>query len=208
MGVRELIERLFPSGPGGAARHPEWLVVGLGNPGRKYAGTRHNVGWAVIDVIAQRLDVRFKKSGGTAEVAEAELADVPFLLVRPTTYVNRSGDSVSNQIRRNNLGADRLVVIYDDLNLEPGRVRIRKKGGAGGHNGMKSVQAAIGTDEFARIRLGVGRPEDPSKQVEHVLGRMRPDEKEKIDSSVARAADAVEAILKDGIDQAMNRYNA
>ena len=208
MDAASLIQKLFPRGSGGARQPVEWIVAGLGNPGSQYRDTRHNVGWWSLDDLASRGRSRFKASGASIETAEIEIEGKRVLLVRPLTYVNRSGDALRHVMRKHHVGTDHLIVIYDDLNLETGKVRIRQKGGAGGHNGMKSIISTLATEEFARIRIGVGRPADSSEQVDYVLGRMAPRERDIVRAAATRAADAAQAAMQDGLDTAMNRFNS
>ncbi len=202
-----LIQKLFPRGSGGARQPVEWLIAALGNPGPKYKNTRHNVGWWSLDDLATDASVQLSAQGADSETGEAEFGGKQVLLVRPLTYVNRSGNAVKHLMRKHNLEPDHLIVIYDDLNLDPGKVRIRPKGGAGGHNGMKSVISALGTEDFIRIRIGVGRPIDSSEQVDYVLGKMAPRERELVRDAASRAATAAKTTITEGIEAAMNRYN-
>lgn len=207
MDASSLIQKLFPRGAGGARQQVSWLVAGLGNPGPKYKDTRHNVGWWTLGDLAERGRAKFKSSGANAETAEIEVNEEIVLLLRPLTFVNRSGDAVRHLMRKHQVEADHLIVIYDDLNLEPGKIRMRKQGGAGGHNGMKSIISSLATEEFARIRIGVGRPATSDEQVDYVLGRMAPQERAAVRAAAGRAADAVEATIHEGMDTAMNRFN-
>lgn len=207
MDAASLIQKLFPRGSGGAHEPVEWLIVGLGNPGPKYKNTRHNVGWWSIDDLAENSGVQLKSSSANSESAEAKLDNVTVLLVRPLTYVNRSGDAIRHLMRKHHIETDHLIVIYDDLNLEPGKVRIRSKGGAGGHNGMKSVISSLGTEEFTRIRIGVGRPASSSEQVDYVLGTMAPQERKVVRDAATRAAEAAKVTVTQSVETAMNRFN-
>ena len=207
MDAASLIEKLFPRGSGGAPGET-WLVVGLGNPGPKYKDTRHNVAWWALDELADRAGVKFGKRTGDAETAEAQIGEGSALLVRPMTYVNLSGRAVRAAMRKRNVPVERVIVISDDINLDPGRIRIRAKGGAGGHNGLKSIIDTLGTNEFARIRIGVGMPPTPDAQVDYVLGKMPPKERDLVQDAARRAADAVEAAIREGLQEAMNRFNA
>lgn len=207
MDAASLIQKLFPRGSGGARQAAGWLIAGLGNPGPRYRDTRHNVGWWALDDLCAARGGKFKKAGAGAETGEIEVGGERILLVRPLTYVNRSGEAVRHLMRKHHVGPERLIVIYDDLNLEPGQVRIRAKGGAGGHNGMKSIISALGTEEFARIRIGVGRPVSSGEQVDYVLSKMTPQERETVRSAARRAAEAAETAVLEGIDTAMNRFN-
>jgi PTH1 family peptidyl-tRNA hydrolase len=166
------------------------------------------VGWWSLDDLAERSRAQFKASGANAETAEVEINSSRVVLIRPMTYVNRSGDALRHLMRKHHVDAAHVIVIYDDLNLEPGKVRIRKQGGAGGHNGMKSIISTLGTDEFVRIRIGVGRPAVSGEQVDYVLGRMAPRERKLVRDASTRAADAAEAAVRDGLDFAMNRFNS
>jgi PTH1 family peptidyl-tRNA hydrolase len=208
MDAASLIQKLFPRGSGGAQGSVQWIVIGLGNPGPKYRDTRHNVGWWVIDDLAARNKTEVKSAGSNVDSVEIDCGGQRVLIARPLTFVNRSGDALRYLMRKHSVTADRMIVIYDDLNLAPGKIRIRKQGGAGGHNGMKSVIDSLGTNEFARIRLGIGRPMESGQQVDYVLGRMPPQERDLVRSASTRAADAVESVIADGIDNAMNRFNA
>ncbi len=207
MDAARLIQKLFPRGSGGAQKPVEWLIAGLGNPGPKYRNTRHNVGWWSLDDLAERTGSQLKATGANSETADTEIEGTRVLLARPLTYVNRSGDALRSLLRKHRIGPDRLIVIFDDLNLEPGKLRIRSKGGAGGHNGMKSIIASLGTEEFARMRIGVGRPAASGEQVDYVLGTMAPKERELVRDAARRAADAAVVAVTDGIENAMNRYN-
>lgn len=183
------------------------LVVGLGNPGRKYARTRHNVGFEVIDELARRAGVEFRHSWRVpADLADAEIAGSRVVLVKPRTYMNRSGDAVGPLARRKGWGAGDVLAVVDDVDLECGRLRLRKDGSAGGHNGLKSLIEALGSQGFPRVRVGIGR-DTGGEMVDHVLGTFRPEERKVMDEAVARAADAVESAIADGMDRAMNRFN-
>jgi PTH1 family peptidyl-tRNA hydrolase len=182
------------------------LVVGLGNPGRRYAGTRHNVGFDVIDTLAKRARVSVKKKVAQALVGEAVLNGEEVLLVKPQTFMNLSGQAVGDLARRFRVKPEDVLVIYDDLDLPTGKIRIRPKGSAGGHNGMKSIIHCLGTQEFPRIRIGIGSAGDDT--VDYVLSRFSRKDREVIDRSIELAADAVETFISDGIDAAMNRFNA
>lgn len=188
------------------ARKP-LIVVGLGNPGPRYRGTRHNVGAVCIDELARRAGVQLSNRVREAEVAESDLAGARAVLARPVVYVNESGRAVRNVMKRFNAGPDRLLVIVDDMNLALGKVRLRPGGSAGGHNGLKSVSSVVGTNEYARLRIGIGRPQPGQDPVDHVLGRFRPDERNAIQEAVVRAADAVEAVQRVGVQDAMNEFN-
>jgi PTH1 family peptidyl-tRNA hydrolase len=189
-----------------SARKP-LIVVGLANPGAKYRGTRHNVGAMCVDELARRAGARLENKVRDTELAETEIGEAPAIIARPITFVNESGKSVQNVLRKFNAEPDRLLLVVDDMDLKIGRLRLRAGGSSGGHNGLKSVRQVTGTDDFPRLRIGVGRPPAGSDPIQHVLGRFRPDEREPIEAAVNRAADAVEAIQREGLDKAMETYN-
>jgi PTH1 family peptidyl-tRNA hydrolase len=178
------------------------VVVGLGNPGLSYAGTRHNIGFMVLDRWAKRAGFRFRRDG-RAEVARHE--GVYYL--KPLTYMNLSGEAVGPFLRRYGIAPAATLVIVDDLDLEPGQIRIRPRGSSGGHNGLKSLIAALGTSEFPRLRVGIGRPPEGQDPVAWVLGRWPRSERPLWNERLERAVDALEAILTEGLEAAMTRYN-
>jgi peptidyl-tRNA hydrolase, PTH1 family len=184
------------------------LVVGLGNPGKRYAGTRHNVGFEAVEQLARQGQVSWRRSWRfSAELAEVTVAEERLLLCRPTTFMNRSGLAVGPILRKKGFALADLIVIVDDTELDCGRIRIRRRGSAGGHNGLKSMIAVLGSDEFARIRIGVGGRPGERAMIEHVLSGFAPDDREKVDQAIARAVAAVACMIKDGLDKAMNEYN-
>ncbi len=178
--------------------------MGLGNPGRRYRGTRHNVGFEVVDRLARRWGASFRAEGA-AEVAQAQVGGMPVLLAKPLTYMNRSGDAVRELVGRWGLSAADVLVVYDDMDLPVGTLRVRARGSSGGHRGMASVLEALGTLEVARVRVGIGRP--GSHPVDHVLSRFPRGERAEVDEALDRAADAVEVALREGIQRAMDRFN-
>ena len=180
-------------------------IVGLGNPGAEYAATRHNVGFEVVDELARRWNVKLKKWRKVGTLALAKDHDA--LLMEPATFMNLSGKAVLRvgSFYKVNL-ADWLIVV-DDVNLPLGRVRMRKMGSAGGHNGLKSVIQHLGPD-FARLRIGVGRGDPKWDLADHVLARFEPEERRSVEEAIGRAADAVEMFVAEGIEPAMNRFNA
>jgi PTH1 family peptidyl-tRNA hydrolase len=182
------------------------LVAGLGNPGRQYERTRHNVGWMVVDELARRRDGSFRSkfAGQLAEVRDGELR---LALLKPETYMNVSGRSVSEAARFFKVEPGALLVVHDDVDLEPGRLQARLGGGLAGHNGLRSIAEVLGTQEFLRLRIGVGRPArgDRRPVAEYVLSAFEPDVD--VESLVSRAADAVEAMARDGLEAAQSRYN-
>jgi PTH1 family peptidyl-tRNA hydrolase len=183
------------------------IVVGLANPGAKYRGTRHNVGAMLVDELARRAGARLENKVRDTELVETEIGEAPVIIAKPITFVNDSGKSVRNILRKFNTEPDRLLLVVDDMDLNIGRLRLRAGGSSGGHNGLKSVQQLIGTGEFPRLRIGVGRPPAGSDPIKHVLGRFRPDERRVIDDALNRSADAVEVIQREGLDKAMEIFN-
>lgn len=180
-----------------------FLVLGLGNPGDRYRQTRHNVGFQVVEILAARRDLAF---GG--EVCGALLAEREDLcLALPQTFMNRSGHAARCLSEREGFQPRGILVVVDDVNLALGRLRIRRRGSAGGHRGLESVMESLGTDDFARLRLGVGASGEDGDLVEHVLGPFQDDELETVEEMVRRAADACEVWLREGVDEAMNKFN-
>jgi PTH1 family peptidyl-tRNA hydrolase len=188
------------------------LVVGLGNPGPEFEGTRHNVGADVVTLLAERHHARLRAEKGLhAQASTVRIHDRPVLLAIPSTYVNESGLAVTNLVRRAGLGPDglgrRLVVVHDELDLPPGRVKIKAGGGSAGHNGLKSIDSHLKTNDYVRVRIGIGKPPGRQPGADFVLKRPAAAERELLAVAVAEAADAVEAVLADGVEAAMNRVN-
>ena len=185
-----------------------FLIAGLGNPGRQYEKTRHNMGFDTIDELVDRHRI---PQGGIAHKAmygKGMIAGEKVLAVKPLTYMNLSGESLREWVNYYKLDPEtEMVVIYDDIDLDPGQIRIRKKGSAGGHNGIKSIIAQLGTQNFYRIKVGVGAKPRGWDLADYVLGRFSSDERIAVDKAICDAADAVEMILRDGIESAMNHYN-
>jgi PTH1 family peptidyl-tRNA hydrolase len=183
------------------------LIVGLGNPGREYADTRHNVGWRVAAVLAERAGLSGGREKFEAHLAEGRLAGDKVVLARPVTYMNRSGRSVRAMMDFWKLEAGDLLVVLDDMALEVGRIRVRPSGSAGGHNGLESIIRHLGHERFARLRVGIGAPPSAEEGADYVLSRFAPAERPLIDEAVARAADAVETWIRRGAEAAMNAFN-
>jgi peptidyl-tRNA hydrolase, PTH1 family len=196
--------RLFRRGE--RASTLDLLVVGLGNPGRKYERTRHNAGWLVVDELARRLggSWRGKFSG---QLAEVRLGEVRLALLKPETFMNDSGRSAAAAANFFKVKPESLLVVHDEVDLEPGRVQARAGGGLAGHNGLRSLAQALGTQEFLRLRLGVGRPArgDPRPVADYVLSPFEP--QEDAEALVARGAEAVETLARDGLEAAQQRFN-
>ena len=182
------------------------LVAGLGNPGREYERTRHNVGWMVVDELARRTDASFR-SKFSGRLAEARLEDARLALLKPETYMNESGRSIAAALRFFKLTAEDLLVVHDDVDLEPGRLQARLGGGLAGHNGLRSIAQALGSQDFVRLRIGVGRPGrgDRRPVADYVLSPF--EDEVDVDALINRAADAVETIVRDGLEAAQTRFN-
>lgn len=184
------------------------LIVGLGNPGPKYEGTRHNLGFEVVDEVARRRGLTFESSRGDVVMARERGPGAELMLAKPMTFMNRSGPAVGVLSRYFRVETPDLMVVVDDANLPLGRLRARPNGSEGGHNGLRSVILELATREFPRLRLGVGRGETQRDLANHVLARFDPDEVARIDEMITRAADAVEIFVESGIATVMNRFNA
>ncbi len=190
-----------------------WLIVGLGNPGRVYAHNRHNVGYWCINRLARLHGVALK-ARRLAALGDGSIGPRAAVLVKPRTYVNQSGHAVGAALRHAGISPDRLLVVCDDLDLPPGKLRLRARGGPGGHNGLRSIISTVGTSDFPRIRIGIGRPVvdgrpvwDPDVVAVWVLSDPTPEEAERLQAAVTQAASAVEAVLAEGVEAAMNRFN-
>ena len=207
MDVSSLLDKLFPSGNGGGSQGSPWLVVGLGNPGAEYKNTRHNVGWWCLDELVKRTNAELNRKRKDLRFAETELGGSSVVLAYPRTFMNRSGTVLSYLTNRFGTTPDKILIVTDDINLKPGSVRIRKQGGPGGHNGLKSIITTLGTNEFPRVRIGVGNPESSAVQVDHVLGTFDPDTRDMVKSASERAADAITMIASGDFDNAMNKFN-
>jgi peptidyl-tRNA hydrolase, PTH1 family len=184
------------------------LVVGLGNPGPRYAGTRHNAGFLVVNLLAERIGGRFKAHKGRADIVEGQVADGPVVLMKPKCYMNESGGPIVSIARFYKVPVERIVVVHDELDLPFGTLRLKRGGGDGGHNGLRSTSAALGSREYARVRFGIGRPPGRQDPADYVLRDFAAAERKELDFLVDRAADAVQALLGSGLEAAQNTYNA
>ncbi|WEG18985.1 aminoacyl-tRNA hydrolase [Alkalihalophilus pseudofirmus] len=183
------------------------VVVGLGNPGAKYAGTRHNIGFDIIDYCAKELGVELNQAKFKGVYGTKVINGEKVFFLKPLTYMNLSGESVRPLLDYFNIDIEDLVVIYDDLDLPAGKIRLRQKGSAGGHNGIKSLIQHLGTDKFKRIRVGIDRPKNGEPIVNYVLGTYHPDEREAVNESIVQAAKAVEAWTEKTFLEVMNQFN-
>lgn len=185
---------------------PEWLIVGLGNPGPEYRGTRHNVGFELIDRLADQARVKLDQRKHQSQYGLAQIAETQVLLVKPMTFMNRSGQAVAALKSAYGIPLARILIVADEMDLPVGRVRLKASGGPAGHNGHRSIIQSLGSTEYPRLRIGVGRAE-PGQTVDHVLGGFTPSERAEINEALARSERAVEALLRDGIETAMGQSN-
>lgn len=183
------------------------LIVGLGNPGQEYSATRHNVGFMVVDALAAAWKAADWRHKHNALVAEYRTADETILLVKPQTYMNLSGTAVGELARWYKLTPEDVIVVYDDMDLPTGKLRLRMKGGTGGHRGMESLLVHLGQDTFPRVRVGIGRPPAGWQVVDYVLSRFTAEEQPLLEDAIARSTAAIECIVSQGVNKAMNRYN-
>lgn len=192
----------------GRGSRPRFVIVGLGNPGPAYARTRHNVGAELVDRLAADLGADLKRTRGQARVVETDLEGQPVVLAIPTTYMNDSGRAVARLVRKQGIKPDHLVVVQDELDLPPGRVRFKAGGGTAGHNGLESIAASLRSRDFLRVRIGVGKPPSKEKGADHVLSKMTPEDRELIDGAITRGAEALRVLVRDGLDAAQNAVHA
>ena len=183
------------------------LIIGLGNPGKEYVRTRHNVGFLCIDHLAKKWGIKVSSRGKNAILHEGKFAETDVVLIKPRNFVNRSGIAIVQALHRFKASPCDLLIIYDDMHLSLGTIRLRAKGGAGGHNGIESVIDAVGTRNFPRLRVGIGTPTQGINSVEHVLGTFSMPELESVANVVLRVGVAVEYLLKEGISYAVNEFN-
>ena len=186
----------------------DWLIVGLGNPGSKYENTRHNMGFKTIDLLAEKLNVPINKVKFKAVCSTVNFAGCKCLIMKPQTYMNLSGEAVREAAQFYKIPADHVLVIYDDISLPVGKLRVRPTGSAGGHNGIKNIIAHLGTQEFPRVKIGVGAPEGADKDmVDWVIGAPSQAERKILAESFEKAVEAAETIIKNGCQKAMNQFN-
>lgn len=187
---------------------PVQLIVGIGNPGPAYARTRHNAGSELVERLAESLRAKLKRTMGQARVARVSLEGRDVVLAVPTTYVNTSGTPVARLVRKNGGRPAGLLVVHDELDLPPGVVRLKQGGGTAGHNGLRSIEASLRSRDFLRLRIGVGKPPSKDEGADHVLSKLRPDERELIEKATERGIEAVRVLVRDGVDAAQNVLHA
>lgn len=184
-----------------------YIIAGLGNPGKEYEGSRHNVGFMTLDALADRYQIDIREKAHKALIGKGMIEGNKVILVKPQTYMNLSGESIRSVMDYYKTEPSEFIVIYDDISLEPGQIRIRKKGSAGGHNGIKNIIAHLGTQEFPRIRIGVGEKPPRMDLADYVLSRFPKEEKEEMEQAFRDGAAAAVSMMNEGIDMAMNRFN-
>ena len=186
----------------------DWLIVGLGNPGQKYEHTRHNMGFLTVDLLAEQLNVKLNKVKFKSAYNIVRFGGQKCLVMKPQTYMNLSGEAVHEAVQFYKIPADHVLVISDDVSLPVGKLRIRKSGSAGGHNGLKNIIQHLGTDGFPRIKVGVGMPDHPEHEmIDWVIGRPQGEEAKALRAALDRAADAALCLIDQGPDRAMNQFN-
>ena len=190
------------------------LIIGLGNPGKTYAHNRHNIGFLCINYLSRLHSIKVKRNQCKSQIGSGKINDAEVLLAKPRTFVNLNGEAVNKLMRKYKIPVDELIVICDDLDLPLGKLRIRQGGGSGGHKGIKSIISALESQDFCRIRIGIGRPAQDNTAtynddiiVNYVLSDFTPEERQIIKPVIARTADAIECILTDGLTTAMNKFN-
>ncbi len=184
-----------------------YLIVGLGNPENDYSNTRHNMGFNVINKLAKQYEIGINKNKFKGLYGTGIIEGEKVILLKPQTFMNLSGESIKEIIQFYKIEKEQLIVIYDDMDIEPSSIKIRKAGGAGTHNGMKSVLQELNTQDFKRIRVGIGKPKDKEDLIEYVIGAIPKEEQKKLDKGTELAKEAVIEIIKSGIDIAMNKFN-
>ena len=207
MGIMDIFAQIENTAPAGGK--PEWLIVGLGNPGMQYENTRHNAGFMAIDHAAKETGASVTKYKFKGHVGETTIGGKRCILLKPQTYMNNSGEAVVAAMNFYKLDIDHVIVMFDDISLDPGKLRIRRKGSAGGHNGIKSIIELTGSDEFPRIKLGVGaKPHKSMDLADWVLSKFKPQELEQMSHSAANAYECLKLMVNDKTDEAMNQFNA
>ncbi len=184
-----------------------YLIVGLGNPEEEYSNTRHNMGFNTINKLAKQYNIEINKSKFKSLYGNGIIEKEKVILLKPQTYMNLSGTAIKEVMDFYKINKEELIIIYDDIDIEPGIIKIRKKGGPGTHNGMKSVVNEIKTQDFTRVRVGIGMPSNKSDLINYVIGKISKDDIEKLEDGTTKAKDALIEIIKNGVDTAMNKFN-
>lgn len=192
----------------GRGSRPSYVIVGLGNPGPAYTRTRHNAGSELVGKLAGQVGADLKRTRQQMRVAEADVDGTPVVLGIPTTYMNDSGRAVARLVRKQGVHPHQLVVVHDELDLPPGRARLKAGGGVAGHNGLRSIEAALRSRDFLRLRIGVGKPPSAPEGADHVLSKLAPDERAAIDGAIDRGIEALRVLVTRDLDAAMNLLHA
>lgn len=207
MSIFDVFDKISQNTPQSAGS-PEYIIAGLGNFGMQYDNTRHNAGFGVVDMLAQQYGTEINRMRFKGKTAEITIEGIKCLLLKPTTYMNNSGESVVQAMEFYKLDIDNLIVVCDDISLDCGKIRIRRKGSHGGHNGLRSIIDLTGRDDFQRIKVGVGKKPHPDYDLaKWVLGKFRPADAEKMKISAENACDALKLMIQNKTDEAMNKYN-
>ena len=185
-----------------------WIIVGLGNPGLRYRASRHNVGFRILDRLSKASSIALSQRRAKAVVGEGEVEGQAVVLAKPRTFMNRSGDAITYLLDRFRAKPQQLLIVYDEMDLPPGRIRIRPQGSAAGHNGLKSIIGAVSTQQFPRLRVGIGKPAPGQDDISFVLGAFSSAESRLVAEATERAVEAALCVVHEGVDQAMNRYNS
>ena len=183
------------------------LIIGLGNPGKEYENTRHNTGFMVLDRLSEKLNIEMTQNKFKGLYGKSKYKGEDVILLKPQTFMNLSGECVIEAMNFYKISEDELIIIYDDIDIEPGNIRIRKSGSAGTHNGMKSVIEHIKTEKFCRVRVGIGKPKENIDMISHVIGYVSEEEMKILDKGIELAKEAVIEIIKNNVDSAMNKFN-
>lgn len=206
MGIFDVFDRISQSQT--ATGQPEYIIAGLGNPGMQYDNTRHNAGFSVVDMLSEQYSTEINRLRFKGKTAEITIEGIKCLLLKPTTYMNNSGESIVQALDFYKLDVDNLIVICDDISLDCGKIRIRRKGSHGGHNGLRSIIDLTGRDDFQRIKVGVGKKPHPDYDLaKWVLGKFRPVDAEKMKLSAGNACESIKLMIQGKTDEAMNKYN-
>ena len=184
-----------------------YLIVGLGNPEADYANTRHNMGFEVINMVAKEYEIDMARKKFNSEYGSGMIEGEKVILIKPQTFMNASGEAVVEFVNFYKMGLDKVIIVYDDMDIEPGRIRIRKSGSPGSHNGMKSVVHFLKSEDFPRIRVGIGKPSEEEDRIEYVIGAISEEDKRVLEGGVEKAKEAIVVLLKSGMDVAMNQLN-
>lgn len=208
MSILDLFKKIETGETSAVRGKPEFIIAGLGNPGLQYEGTRHNIGFMTLDHFASLNNVKINRMQFHADCGDIMTGGRRCLLMKPTTFMNNSGEAIEAARAYYKIPYENVLVIYDDISLAPGKLRIRRKGSAGGHNGMKSIIALMGTEEFPRIKIGVGSKPSPDYDlVKWVLGKFNEEQQKLEEDAIENAAKAIELIVSEKIDEAMNKYS-